>query len=82
MGKYYSHQVQKWVIVATNKELKNMRKEVLLNVLNGLYKSPENEVSVWKNVPITYLPLLKEHFRGELRYRPRNESGTFAAYRI
>ena len=64
------------------KELKNMRKEVLLNVLNGLYKSPEHEVSVWKNVPITYLPLLKEHFRGELRYRPRNESGTFAAYRI
>jgi hypothetical protein len=80
VGKYYSHQVQKWVIVATNKELKNMRKEVLLNVLNGLYKSPENEVSVWKNVPITYLPLLKEHFKGELRYRPRG--GTFAAYRI
>ena len=46
----------------------------MLNKLNN-YRSPADEQSVWKGVPMKYLPLIKKHFRGEFRFRPRG--GTY-----
>ena len=44
-----------------------------MNMLNELhaYMSPADEQSVWKGVPMKYLPLMKKYFRGEFKYRPR-----------
>ena len=48
-----------------------------MNMLTGLndYMSPSDEASLWKGVPMKYLPLMKKHFRGEFKYRPRG--GTY-----
>ena len=48
-----------------------------MNMLNKLndYRSPADEQSVWKGLPMKYLPLIKKHFRGEFRFRPRG--GTY-----
>ena len=46
----------------------------MLNELNA-YMSPSGEASLWKGVPMKYLPLIKKHFRGEFRFRPRG--GTY-----
>ena len=52
-----------------------------MNMLNELhaYMSPSDEASLWKGVPMKYLPLMKKHFRGEFKYRPRG--GTYTSYR-
>ena len=50
----------------------------MLNELNA-YMSPSGEASLWKGVPMKYLPLMKKHFRGEFKYRPRG--GTYTSYR-
>ena len=55
--------------------LSTSRKELLLKTLRKKYKSPESEESFWKGVPMKYLPLMKKHFRGEFKYRPRG--GTY-----
>ena len=52
-----------------------MSNELLLKTLRKKYKSPESEESFWKGVPMKYLPLMKKHFRGEFRFRPRG--GTY-----
>ena len=48
-----------------------------MNMLFDLkdYRSPSDEASLWKGVPMKYLPLMKKHFRGEFKYRPRG--GTY-----
>ena len=46
----------------------------MLTELNA-YMSPSDEASLWKGVPMKYLPLMKKHFRGEFKYRPRG--GTY-----
>ena len=52
----------------------------MLNELNA-YMSPADEQSVWKGVPMKYLPLMKKHFRGEFKYRPRGGTYTSASRR-
>ena len=51
-----------------------MSNELLLKTLRKKYTSPESEESFWKGVPMKYLPLMKKHFRGEFRFRPRGGS--------
>ena len=48
-----------------------------MNMLFDLkdYRSPSDEASLWKGVPMKYLPLMKKHFRGQFKYRPRG--GTY-----
>ena len=48
-----------------------------MNMLTELndYMSHSDEASLWKGVPMKYLPLMKKHFRGEFKYRPRG--GTY-----
>ena len=48
-----------------------------MNMLTELndYMSPSDEASLWKGVPMKYLPLMKKHFRGEFKYIPRG--GTY-----
>ena len=54
-------------------------KELLLKTLMKKYKSPPSECSLWKGVPMKYLPLMKKYFRGEMKFRPRG--GTYTSYR-
>ena len=51
----------------------------MLTELNA-YMSPSDEASLWKGVPMKYLPLMKKHFRGEFKYRPRG--GRYTSHRF
>ena len=53
-----------------------------MNMLTELnpYMSPSVEASLWKGVPMKYLPLMKKHFRGEFKYRPRG--GRYTSHRF
>ncbi len=62
-----------------NEREKLMRKQELLEELNRNHKSPEDEQSFWKGLPMDYLPLMKKYFRGEFVYRPR--VGTYTSQR-
>jgi hypothetical protein len=62
-----------------NEREKLMRKQELLEELNRNHKSPEDEQSFWKGLPMDYLPLMKKYFRGEFVYRPRG--GSYTSYR-
>tara|TARA_X000001382_G_C3049688_1_gene140660 strand:- start:26 stop:319 length:294 start_codon:yes stop_codon:yes gene_type:complete len=57
----------------------NKERAGLVNLLNRNYKSPESEESFWKGLPMSLLPAMKKHFRGEFVYRPRG--GTYTSYR-
>ena len=48
-----------------------------MNMLTELYPymSPSDDASICIGVPMKYLPLMKKHFRGEFKYRPRG--GTY-----
>ena len=57
----------------------NKERAGLVNLLIRNYKSPESEESFWKGLPMSLLPAMKKHFRGEFKYRPRG--GTYTSYR-